>query len=775
MGSNKLAIKTIVAIGIGAAVFIILGRFGSIPSGIPNTNLETCYAFLALMAVIFGPLAGAAIGFVGHTLKDLILFGSPWFSWIIASGITGLIIGLSKRRINIEEGQFNKKQVIIFNIYQIIANVIAWFIVAPTLDIVIYSEPLDKLYLQGAIAGISNIVIVGLLGSSLLYTYSKTRTQKGSLSKEVSDDVEENKLSVTNKSKEKNDSASRRAVIEFKNFNFKYNSQKEPTLKNINLTIYEGEKILIVGPSGSGKSTLSNAINGLVPFMYEGEISGSLKINGKETRDMSIFELSNKVGTVLQDPDSQFIGLTVAEDIAFKLENDCISQEIMKDKVNRVSEIVGIDSHLTSSPHSLSGGQKQRVTLGGVMVSDAEILLFDEPLASLDPATGKASIELIDKIQKQDNKTIVIIEHRLEDVLHCNVDRIVVMDNGEILGDLTTEELLSTNLLTETGIREPLYITALKYAGVTINEEICPESIENLKVDKVKEKLNKWYEESKDEIVDNNNTTILELKDVRFGYNKDKEILKGVSFKINKGEMVSIVGRNGAGKSTISKLISGFYKPSSGDILLSGRSIENDSIKERSEKIGVVMQNPNSMISKTMIFDEVALGLRIRGINEDEVKERVYETLKICGLYEFRNWPISALSFGQKKRVTIASILVLNPEIIILDEPTAGQDFRHYSDIMEFLKEINKRGVTIIMITHDMHLMLEYTNRAIVLSNGLKIAEDSAANVLTDKKVIEQANLKETSLYELAVKSELKNPRQFVKKFINYDRKVRGI
>lgn len=775
MGSNKLAIKTIVAIGIGAAVFIILGRFGSIPSGIPNTNLETCYAFLALMAVIFGPLAGAAIGFVGHTLKDLILFGSPWFSWIIASGITGLIIGLSKRRINIEEGQFNKKQVIIFNIYQIIANIIAWFIVAPTLDIVIYSEPIDKLYLQGAIAGISNIVIVGVLGSSLLYTYSKTRTQKGSLSKEVSDDVEENKLSVTDKSEEENDSSLRKAVIEFKNFNFKYNSQKEPTLKNINLTIYEGEKILIVGPSGSGKSTLSNAINGLVPFMYEGEISGSLKINGKETRDMSIFELSNKVGTVLQDPDSQFIGLTVAEDIAFKLENDCISQEIMKDKVNKVSEIVGIDSHLTSSPHSLSGGQKQRVTLGGVMVSDAEILLFDEPLASLDPATGRTSIELIDEIQKQDNKTIVIIEHRLEDVLHCNVDRIVIMDNGRILGDLTTEELLSTNLLTDTGIREPLYITALKYAGVTINKEMCPESIENLKVDKVKEKLNKWYEESKDEIVDNNNTTILELKDVRFGYNKDKEILKGVSFKINKGEMVSIVGRNGAGKSTISKLISGFYKPSSGDILLSGRSIENDSIKERSEKIGVVMQNPNSMISKTMIFDEVALGLRIRGINEDEVKERVYETLKICGLYEFRNWPISALSFGQKKRVTIASILVLNPEIIILDEPTAGQDFRHYSDIMEFLKEINKRGVTIIMITHDMHLMLEYTNRAIVLSNGLKIAEDSAANVLTDKKVIEQANLKETSLYELAVKSELENPRQFVKRFINYDRKVRGI
>lgn len=772
---NKIAIKTIVAIGIGAAVFMILGRFGSIPSGIPNTNLETSYAFLALMSVIFGPMAGAAIGFIGHTLKDLMITGSPWFSWIIASSVTGLIIGLSKRRINIEEGNFSKKQVIRFNIYQIVANVIAWFIVAPTLDIVIYSEPLDKLYLQGAVAGISNIVIVGTLGSSLLYTYAKTRTKKGSLSKEVNDEVSKVKNNINSDVENRKEDSTKKAVIEFKDFTFKYNAQKEPTLKNINLSIYEGEKVLIVGPSGSGKSTLSNAINGLVPFMYDGEISGSLKINGKETRDMSIFELSNKVGTVLQDPDSQFIGLTVAEDIAFKLENDCISQEIMKEKVERVSKVVGIDTHLASSPHSLSGGQKQRVTLGGVMVSDAEILLFDEPLASLDPATGKTSIELIDKIQKQDNKTIVIIEHRLEDVLHCNVDRIVVVDNGQIVGDLTTAELLSTNLLKETGIREPLYITALKYAGVNVTKEINPESIETLKVDDVKENLNKWYEEGNEEVAELDSETILEVDNIRFGYSEEKEILKGVSFKINKGEMVSIVGRNGAGKSTISKLISGFYKPSSGDILLNGRSLLNDSIKERSEKIGVVMQNPNAMISKTMIFDEVALGLRIRGVQEEEVKERVYETLKVCGLYEFRNWPISALSFGQKKRVTIASILVLNPEVIILDEPTAGQDFRHYSDIMEFLKEINKRGVTIIMITHDMHLMLEYTNRAIVLSNGLKIAEDSAANVLTDKDVIEKANLKETSLYELALKSGVENPRQFVKKFINYDRKVREI
>lgn len=566
----------------------------------------------------------------------------------------------------------------------------------------------------------------------------------------------------------------KKPVIEFKNFTFQYRAQAKPTLNNINLTIYEGEKVLIVGPSGSGKSTISNCINGLIPFSYKGNISGSLKINGKETRDMSIFELSNSVGTVLQDPDSQFIGLTVAEDIAFKLENDCVDQDEMKEKVKITSKIVDIDNHLDLAPYSLSGGQKQRVTLAGVMVGDVDILLFDEPLASLDPATGKNAIELIDEIKRNTKKTIIIIEHRLEDVLHCDVDRIIVVDKGEIVADMAPKELLGSNILSEVGIREPLYITALKYAKCEVNSNINPQHINTLNLDQCKDKLKCWYNDTFEEKKEISDEVLLELKNVKFGYEKNREILKGISFKIKKGEMLSIVGRNGAGKSTISKLICGFYKPTDGEILFNGKNILNETIKERAEKIGIVMQNPNQMISKTMIFDEVALGLRVRGIDEEEIKERVFNTLKICGLYEFRNWPISALSFGQKKRVTIASILVLNPEVLILDEPTAGQDFKHYTEIMEFLKELNKKGVTIIMITHDMHLMLEYTNRAIVFSNGLKLADDIAANVITDKNVISEANLKETSLYELAIKSNLDNPREFVKKFINYDRRIRA-
>ena len=565
----------------------------------------------------------------------------------------------------------------------------------------------------------------------------------------------------------------KKKIIEFKDFSFQYRVQAEPTVKNINLSIYEGEKVLIVGPSGSGKSTLAHCINGLVPFFYDGIVTGQLNINGNDATKMNIFELSKIVGTVLQDPDSQFIGLTVGEDIAFKLENYCISQDEMIDRVDKSAELVDIKKELYSSPYKLSGGQKQRVTLAGVTVDDVKILLFDEPLASLDPATGESAIELIDKMQKQNNKTATIIEHRLEDVLHCDVDRVIVMDKGEIIADTTIDEIIRKDILRKVGIREPLYLTALRYADCEINDTLKLKNIETLELGEYKEKLKDWYENIEVYESDENQNPILELDNICFSYNNEKQILKNVSFKINKGDMAAIVGRNGAGKSTISKLVCGFYKPTSGRILFDGKDMVDYTIKERSEKIGFVMQNPNQMISKTMVYDEVAFGLKIRGLSDSEIKERVEETLRICGLYGYRNWPISALSFGQKKRVTIASILVLNPDMIILDEPTAGQDFKHYTEIMEFLVDLNKKGVTILMVTHDMHLMLEYTNKVIVLSEGEKIADNIPAYILTNKEIIEKANLKETSLHQLALKCDIEDTTKFVNKFIDYDRRVR--
>ena len=466
-------------------------------------------------------------------------------------------------------------------------------------------------------------------------------------------------------------------VISFKDFSFQYRAQKKPTLTGINLDIYPGEKVLIAGPSGSGKSTLAGCINGLNPFSNPGECKGTLTVDGVDAPHSSIFELSAHVGTVLQDPDGQFIGLTVGEDIAFALENSCTPQDEMHAITHHAAELVGIENHLDYAPHELSGGQKQRVSLAGVMVDQVKILLFDEPLANLDPATGKQAIELIDEIQKKTDTTVLIIEHRLEDVLWRNVDRIVLVNDGTILADLTPDELLSTSLLCDNGIREPLYVTAMRYAGIDITKEKKPAHVDSVVLDEVdRKKLKDWFEAQPLPKDAGEREKLLEVKHLSFGYTKGQQTLRNVSLSIDKGEMVSIVGRNGAGKSTFSKLICGFEDPDSGEITFRGKDLLKENIRHRAQYIGYVMQNPNQMISKTMIFDEVALSLQKAGLPEAEVRQKVEDTLKICGLYPFRNWPVSALSFGQKKRVTIASVLVQDPELIILDEPTAGQDFQ---------------------------------------------------------------------------------------------------
>ena len=563
-------------------------------------------------------------------------------------------------------------------------------------------------------------------------------------------------------------------VIEFNNFGYQYNAQAEPTLHGVDLTIYKGEKVLIAGPSGSGKSTLAHCINGLIPFSYIGEITGSLKINGKETKDMSLFEISKTVGTVLQDSDAQFVGLTVAEDIAFAMENDCTPHEAMLQRVQQAAKEVNVLDVLAHAPHELSGGQKQRVSLAGVLVDDVSVLLFDEPLANLDPATGKAAIELIDDIHKRTGATIVIIEHRIEDVLHRDVDRIILVNEGRIVADTSPDELLCSGPLGDNGLREPLYITALKYAGVQLTPDMHPASLAKMQLSEdARSQVQSWFRAAPPAPPREKGEELLRAEGIRFAYPNGKEALCGIDFELRRGELMCIVGQNGAGKSTFSKVICGFEKPQHGVLYLNGRDIAPLTIKERAEHIGYVMQNPNQMISKNMIAEEVGLALTLDGMEPEAIQQRVHDTLKVCGLYPFRNWPVSALSFGQKKRVTVASILAMGPEIIILDEPTAGQDFRHYTEIMEFLLELNRQGVTIVMITHDMHLMLEYASRAAVFADGRIIADDSPARLLTDGAIISRASLKETSLFTLAVMCGIGEPREFVQRFIDHDREVR--
>ena len=559
-------------------------------------------------------------------------------------------------------------------------------------------------------------------------------------------------------------------MISFKNFSFKYNNVVDKTLKNIDLTINKGEKVLIVGPSGSGKSTLSHCINGLIPFSYNGEIEGELIIDNIKPYEESLSDVSKKVGTILQDQDSQFIGLSVGEDVAFNFENNAMPLNEMKVKVIDALELVNMVDFINHSPYELSGGQKQRVSLAGVLGSDAEVLLFDEPLANLDPASGKEIMQLINDIHEKTNKTIIIVEHRIEDVLEQPFDKVIVVNKGEVQGFGTPDEILKSDLLKNNGLREPLYLEAMKLAGCDISKSENLKDLTNID-EKNKEVLKNWFNNetsNKDSII--KEEKILEVKNLAFSHDGIKNTINDVSFHLNKGEILAVLGNNGAGKSTLCRLITGILKPQKGSIFLNNQCIDSWSIKQKGSAIGYVMQNPNQMISQHMIKDEIALGLKCRNYSKEEIDKKVEEVLKICGLYPYRNWPVSALSYGQKKRVTIASILAINPQVIILDEPTAGQDYKHYTEFMEFIKELSAQGISIILITHDMQLTLEYCHRAVVLSGGEKIADDKPSNILTDENIIKKANLKETSLSTLAKSIGIANTNDFVQFFIDLER-----
>lgn len=564
-------------------------------------------------------------------------------------------------------------------------------------------------------------------------------------------------------------------IITFKNVNFKYYSQSEPTLHKININIYPGEKVLIVGASGSGKSTFVNCINGLIPFKYEGDLTGQIIINGEDAKEGTFHERSNIVGTVLQDTDGQFIGLTAAEDMAFMLENNNVHKETMHKDVHHWSKVVNIDEHLNKRPQDLSGGQKQRVSLGGVLIHQPPILVLDEPLANLDPHSGYQTMKLLEELHQYTDSTMIMVEHRLEEALDDTFDRVILFKDGKIYADLMPDKILRSNYLNECGIREPLYASAVKYTQTPIQEKINFANVNEVSTNnEIKQAINNWQLE---QIAPQNQydqyEPLLTLEDINYQYNRTSgKILNHINLNIYPGEMLSIVGHNGAGKSTLAKAICGFIH-TNGKMFWNNESFHKLSISERSEHVGYVMQNPNHMISEKMIFDEVALGLKLRNIDEAEIKTRVFNILKTCGLYPFRNWPISALSYGQKKRVTIASILVLSPEIIILDEPTAGQDYYHYTEMMTFLKSLNEDGQTIIMITHDMHLLAEYTDRTIVISDGKIIADTTPIKLLADQKLCEQSALRQTSLYKLAQRAQITSPQNFVRTFIEFDKEVK--
>jgi energy-coupling factor transport system ATP-binding protein len=592
----------------------------------------------------------------------------------------------------------------------------------------------------------------------------------------------------------------KKPIIEFEGFSFRYKAQTVPSLRNINLTIYEDEKVLILGSSGSGKTTLANCVNGLIPFSYPGEISGSCKVKGRETRDLSVFGLSGDVGTLLQDSDAQFVGLSVGEDMAFLMENDCVPREEMLRMVRDNSRIVGMDAFLTALPFHLSGGQKQKAALGGILGEGGElpgsapagpegaprqtpgILIFDEPLASLDPRTGTAAIDLIDQIVKTQRCTALIIEHRLEDVLFRPVDRVILMDRGEVVADAAPDALLRGGLLEQYGIREPLYLTAMKYAGCGLAQ--IPDLSDGGRLEiagENREKLRAFFGRETPPPRPPTGDEIIRVEGVGYTYGEGGAgalpAIRDASFTLRRGERVAFIGKNGAGKSTMAKLLCGICRPDAGTVYLKGKDYRSLTVREIGGVIGYVMQDPNQMLVKDTIRDEVELALKLRKGNEETINARSKTVLETCDLYRMRNWPVDAVSYGQKKRITIASVLAPEPEVLILDEPTAGQDFRHYTEIIAFINRLNRDyGKTIIFITHDMHLAIENTDRTVVFGDegkgGAIIADGDIFATLSDRRVVEAANLKPTSLHTLAENLGL-DAEPCIRGYINYEREMR--
>ena len=546
--------------------------------------------------------------------------------------------------------------------------------------------------------------------------------------------------------------------IDFQHVTFKYHAQSEPTLHDVSFQIYPGEKVLIAGASGSGKTTLLRLLNGLIPQAYQGDITGELTINGKKILNQSLFDLSLQAGTVLQDSDAQFVGMTVAEDIAFSLENDNQPIKIVREKVAKWANRFGLGKRLTLAPQSLSGGQKQRTAMAGVLVDEGDLLLFDEPLASLDPVAGAAAMALIDELQQERNMTVVVIEHRIEDVLRAHVDRVIVMAHGRIVANDTPTAIIQAGVLSANGLDEPLYIQLLRRAGVPVNKIPHVADVEKVDVSNFRDQIETLAEPV--QTVTHDDKQLL-VQNLTFAYDQQEPLFENLSTSIHEGEILGIVGKNGSGKTTLSHLLTGFLTPSGGDIQLDGRSLLSDSIKERADHIGYVLQNPNHMITKATVFDEVASGLRLRNIDEEQVTERVREMLQLVDLDGMRNWPISALSFGQKKRLTIAAVLVLKPEILILDEPTAGQDATHTSQLLSFLQNINiTNHTTIIIITHDMHLLANFVQRALVVVDGQILADTTPAELLANEALVDAASLRTTSIYRLAQRLSIVHPEE---------------
>ncbi|MCK5063027.1 MAG: ABC transporter ATP-binding protein [Candidatus Aenigmarchaeota archaeon] len=515
-------------------------------------------------------------------------------------------------------------------------------------------------------------------------------------------------------------------MILIKDLSFEY-SGDEKVLRNINLEIDKGF-FSLVGVSGCGKSTLCLALNGLIPHEIGGKISGKVEVSGLDTQKHPIKELATHAGMVFQNPESQLFALSVEDEIAFGPSNLALPYSEVKKRVDKVLKQLDIEYLRNKSPEEMSSGEKQKVAVASALAMEPEILVLDEPTANLDPASTEEIFRLLKRLSR--DMLVFVAEHDIAKVLRYS-DMVAVMDKGTIVMQGTPREIISNP-----EIGKYLYLPKICRICEKINVNPIALTVSEL-VEKVRvrKKLKvKKQAKGKGEF-------IVEIKDLCFGYSKEKPVLDNVNLCVKKGEFLAIVGENGAGKSTLALHLNGLLKPVSGKIFIGGSDTEDSKVSFLSRTVGYVFQNPDLQMFEDSLIDEISFGPKNLGLDEKKINERVYEALGYTGLETFSDSDPFSLSAGQKRRVTIASILSMKPQVIVLDEPSTGLDIKTAESLMELVSKLNSSGHTIIMITHDMDLVADYAKRVVVMKKGRIIADDDTRAVFRNDRLMAESNL----------------------------------
>ena len=566
-------------------------------------------------------------------------------------------------------------------------------------------------------------------------------------------------------------------MVEISNLTFKYESSQKNALENINLTVKKGDFLGIIGESGAGKTTLCSAINALIPHHFKGDYYGSVKVDGQDTFDIAPGLLALKVGSVFQDIDSQMLSTFVEDEILFGLENFGVPKDQIERRLSQALKDIGIEDLRYREIASLSGGQKQKVAIASILALEPEVLLLDEPTGELDPASSRQIFQLLGQLNREKGMTVIVVEQKI--MLLCEFARtLAVMEGGKLAACGPVREVLQTaEKLEEKGVNIPRVVTLSrrlareglipenipfeKRLALNAKEaaelvgEICkgmPADAPGHEVSLTQEaslthKASPAHEASSSHEADAE--TIIEFKNVNFSYRNDANI-RDISVEIKKGDFVAIIGSNGAGKSTFSKLCNGLLKPSSGDVLVEGNNTKKVKTSKLAKKIAFLFQNPDRQICCNTVREEIAFSLKNIGLSEEEVKERVEKTLQDFG-FDPDAEPFS-LSRGQRQRLCLACLIAVRSDILILDEPTTGLDYKECIELMEKIRELNKEGTTVLMVCHDMEVVLDYASRVLVMTGGRLIADGATRWILGDDELLAQARLLQPQICETATK-----------------------